>query len=506
MANTFSDDLKLTVQGTGDNAGTWGQITNTNLQIVEQAIGGFEAVGITSGATLSFTDGTKSNGKNQVLKLTGTISGNVNVIVPDAGSGTAPEKTYIVENATTGAHTVTFKTTSGTGVTFSATDKGKKILYSDGTNIVEGVTSVGNLTTGTVTATGNITTTGTITSTGSVSGPLNADNLTSGTVPDARITGSYTGLTNLTMSGDLTVDTDTLVVDASANTVGINTASAARALHVVSSQEIVARLESSGAASRLKLIDSNTTSSNNAPLLSSAGDLFMINTGNAERLRILANGNVGIANTNPSEKLEVTGTVKATAFEGDGSALTGISAGLVNLGTTSVSAASGITITLPSTYKKFFVTVTGLKGSGGVGVHPNMQFGVGGTIQTSSLYYQQGFQYRGAGSGTPIVTSELIVGNLAGNPLISLGHQNMYNTNSYRNFNAQFEIETGTSSSNPGLNFNTFGNVGTSTAANYVASGRAAYRDFVTIDRIQLTISNGSSWDASGSVTVWGLV
>ena len=47
MANTFSDDLKLTVQGTGDNAGTWGQITNTNLQIVEQAIGGFEAVGIT---------------------------------------------------------------------------------------------------------------------------------------------------------------------------------------------------------------------------------------------------------------------------------------------------------------------------------------------------------------------------------------------------------------------------------------------------------------------------
>jgi len=293
MANTFSDDLKLTVQGTGDNAGTWGQITNTNLQIVEQAIGGFEAVGITSGATLSFTDGTKSNGKNQVLKLTGTISGNVNVIVPDAGSGTAPEKTYIVENATTGAHTVTFKTTSGTGVTFSATDKGKKILYSDGTNIVEGVTSVGNLTTGTVTATGNITTTGTITSTGSVSGPLNADNLTSGTVPDARITGSYTGLTNLTMSGDLTVDTDTLVVDASANTVGINTASAARALHVVSSQEIVARLESSGAASRLKLIDSNTTSSNNAPLLSSAGDLFMINTGNAERLRILANGMLG---------------------------------------------------------------------------------------------------------------------------------------------------------------------------------------------------------------------
>ena len=54
---------------------------------------------------------------------------------------------------------------------------------------------------------------------------LNADNLDSGTVPDARITGAYTGITNLTMSGDLTVDTNTLFVDASENSVGIkNTA------------------------------------------------------------------------------------------------------------------------------------------------------------------------------------------------------------------------------------------------------------------------------------------
>ena len=503
MANTFSDDLKLTVQGTGDNAGTWGQITNTNLQIVEQAIGGFEAVGITSGATLSFTDGTKSNGKNQVLKLTGTISGNVNVIVPDAGSGTAPEKTYIVENATTGAHTVTFKTTSGTGVTFSATDKGKKILYSDGTNIVEGVTSVGNLTTGTVTATGNITTTGTITSTGSVSGPLNADNLTSGTVPDARITGSYTGLTNLTMSGDLTVDTDTLVVDASANTVGINTASAARALHVVSSQEIVARLESSGAASRLKLIDSGTTSSGNAPILSSAGDLFILNTGGSERLRVLANGNVGIANTNPSEKLEVTGTVKATAFEGDGSALTGISAGLVNLGTTNVSSAATIIVTLSSTYKKFFVTFAGLTQSTSAFTNPNIQIGVGGTTQTSNLYIQQGYQYRGQGGGSPTFTEESI--DLTGGNLASLGASNLYNTGSTRNFNAQFEIDTGNSSSFPIMNYNFFGNSGAATGTNFVGSGRIFYRDKVTMDRLRLSVATGANWDANGTVTVWGL-
>jgi len=137
MANTTSTSLKLTVQATGDNSGTWGQITNTNLLILEQAIGGYDAVGITSGATLSFSNGTLSNGKNQVLKLTGTISGNVNVTIPDS-----IEKTYIVDNATTGAHTVTFKTSSGSGVTWASTDKGTKIVYSDGTNVVDtGLTS-----------------------------------------------------------------------------------------------------------------------------------------------------------------------------------------------------------------------------------------------------------------------------------------------------------------------------------------------------------------------------
>jgi len=140
MANTTTASLKLTVQATGDNSGTWGQITNTNLQILEQAIGGFDTVSAASGATLTFSNGVLSNGKNQVLKLTGTISGNVNVVIPDS-----IEKTYIVENATSGAHTVTFKTSSGTGITWDAADKGKKILYSDGTNVLEALSSTGAL-------------------------------------------------------------------------------------------------------------------------------------------------------------------------------------------------------------------------------------------------------------------------------------------------------------------------------------------------------------------------
>ena len=134
MANSTSASLKLTVQATGENSGTWGQITNTNLLILEQAIGGFSSVALnaTTGATLTYSNGALSNGKDAVIKLTGTITTSVNVIIPDS-----VEKTYIIENATSGGFTVTVKTSSGTGVTWGATDKGIKMVYSDGTNVVD---------------------------------------------------------------------------------------------------------------------------------------------------------------------------------------------------------------------------------------------------------------------------------------------------------------------------------------------------------------------------------
>jgi nitrogen fixation protein FixH len=74
MANSTSANLKLTVQATGENSGTWGQITNTNLLILEQAIGGYSGLTVnnTLGNTLTFTNGALSNGKDQVIKLTGT--------------------------------------------------------------------------------------------------------------------------------------------------------------------------------------------------------------------------------------------------------------------------------------------------------------------------------------------------------------------------------------------------------------------------------------------------
>ena len=137
MASTFSD-LGIELMATGENAGTWGTKTNTNLQIVEKAIAGYVEQAVTSGGTtaLSITDGdateSTSVARHAVIKLTGTITGNSIVTVPDS-----IEKVYIVTNGTSGAYTVQFKTASGTGITFGVSEKTTRLVYSDGTNIVD---------------------------------------------------------------------------------------------------------------------------------------------------------------------------------------------------------------------------------------------------------------------------------------------------------------------------------------------------------------------------------
>jgi hypothetical protein len=143
MASSYSADLKLELMATGEKSGLWGDITNTNLTILQQAIAGYEEVSIAGGVQttpLVFSNGLVSDGKNAVIKFIGTITGNQTVTIPDS-----IEKTYIISNGTTGAFTVEFKTASGTGVTFGTTDKSTKILFADGTNIVD---------TGTVSLTG----------------------------------------------------------------------------------------------------------------------------------------------------------------------------------------------------------------------------------------------------------------------------------------------------------------------------------------------------------------
>jgi len=155
MASTFTD-LGLELMATGENAGTWGTKTNANLSLIEQLTGGVLEVSTAGGAgttTLTIADGALTGTAQQrVIELTGSISGNRIIAFP-----LLTENFYIIKNGTSGAYTVQLKAVSGSGatVTFSATDKGYKLIYLDGVATNTGVYEA------TVGAAGDVTLTGT---------------------------------------------------------------------------------------------------------------------------------------------------------------------------------------------------------------------------------------------------------------------------------------------------------------------------------------------------------
>jgi len=214
MASSYSTDLKLELMVTGENSGTWGDKTNTNLNLIQQAIAGFESIAITStNTTLAMTDATISNARNAVLKFTGTITANCTVFV---ASGI--EKTYILENGTTGNFTVALNQVGGASAIFAGTDKSNKLVYLDGTNVVD--LGLVNLT-GTQTLTNKTLTSPTITdpiinkindsngneeiiftATGSAVNELTIANAATGNNPNITASGSDTNIgINLTPKG-----------------------------------------------------------------------------------------------------------------------------------------------------------------------------------------------------------------------------------------------------------------------------------------------------------------
>jgi hypothetical protein len=134
MASTYSSDLKLELMATGENAGTWGTKTNTNLELVQQAIAGFESITLTSGGTktLVMSNASISNARNMIIKFaTITLASSSTVTIPDS-----IEKFYIFDcTAITNPTNLTIKTASGTGFVTNAS----KIFaaYADGTNLNE---------------------------------------------------------------------------------------------------------------------------------------------------------------------------------------------------------------------------------------------------------------------------------------------------------------------------------------------------------------------------------
>jgi len=128
----FSTDLKLELMVTGENAGTWGDKTNTNLNLVQQSVAGYQAIDVASAdVTLAMTNATISNARNMTLEFTGTLAANRTVNFP-----ASIEKVFNVIDSTNHAgNTLTFKVTSAAG--FLLCEGNSYFCHSNGTNIIK---------------------------------------------------------------------------------------------------------------------------------------------------------------------------------------------------------------------------------------------------------------------------------------------------------------------------------------------------------------------------------
>jgi len=249
MASTYTP-LGIEKMATGENAGTWGTKTNTNLDIIEQISGGYKVQTLnTAGAGANTTALTQTNGgtgstvATRIIILGAvspeTISGNKIVTFP-----VLTENFYLIENSTSGSYTVQLKAASGSGatVTWATGDKGWKLIYFDGVATNTGVYEIPLATAGTVTETGTQTLTnktltapkiGTsildtngnelflLTATGSAVNELTYANAATGNKPAFTATGGDTNIgVSIQPKGSGTVTIDALTfpaADGSAN-------------------------------------------------------------------------------------------------------------------------------------------------------------------------------------------------------------------------------------------------------------------------------------------------
>lgn len=135
MPSTYSDQLRLELQAAGENSGSWGTIVNTVFALLEDAVASVASVSMPSDAnyTLTANNGSADEARCAILEVAsaGSLTATRDIIVPTV------EKWYIVSNATTGSQSIRVKTSAGTGITI--TNGKKRLVYCDGTNVVDGI-------------------------------------------------------------------------------------------------------------------------------------------------------------------------------------------------------------------------------------------------------------------------------------------------------------------------------------------------------------------------------
>lgn len=141
MPSTYTTRLRAELQGTGENSGTWGTKLSTLInEVIEEAIAGVASVAMSdANYTLTTANGSTDEARRAVIQLTGTLTASRNVVCPTA------QKLYMVYNNTSGSQSIVFKTSAGSGVTVP--NGKKRLVYCDGTNVVDFLTDLASGTT-----------------------------------------------------------------------------------------------------------------------------------------------------------------------------------------------------------------------------------------------------------------------------------------------------------------------------------------------------------------------
>jgi len=264
---TYVNDLRLKEIATGDESGTWGTSTNTNLELIAEAFSyGTEAITTNADThTTTIADGSTDPGRSIYLKYTGTLDSACTITI---GPNTV-SKLWFIENATSGSQNIIISQGSGANITIPAGDT--KVVYSDGAGSGAAFfDAFANLKV-TDPAQTNITSLGTLTA------------LTGGT-------------------GDLNWDSGTLFVDSSANDVGIGTTTPTDKLDVAAPN------------SQFRLTD--TDDATFTQFSSSGGKLAIRqDSTSADHVFLNASGNVGIGTSSPTEDLTIASTSPQIRFE-----------------------------------------------------------------------------------------------------------------------------------------------------------------------------------------------
>ena len=166
MASTYSTSLQIQLIASGEQSGVWGTTTNTNWNLIEQAVAGVQSITmINANYTLSVLNGVSDEARNMVLFVGGTNSAIRQIVAP------LVPKVYVVYNNTSGGYAITIGGSSGTLATIPASSA--TLVFCDGSNFYSGISAAsGNFSiAGNATVAGNLSVTGTTTLTGAATAP-----------------------------------------------------------------------------------------------------------------------------------------------------------------------------------------------------------------------------------------------------------------------------------------------------------------------------------------------